>query len=182
MLALLPDPVHMGAVISDCGLWRYRLWRVWDPKAPRLVVCMLNPSTADETEDDATIRKVCGFARLWSLGGVEVVNLFAYRATDPGELEMVLAEGAIGTAIGGENDEHIAAAIELAPKDLGVWCAWGAHGGLANQDRDVLKLIRDAGRRTFHVGPLTKAGFPRHPLYLPYAAARAEYAGRPLES
>ena len=72
-----------GAVISDCKRYRYRLWRIWNGSQSRLVFVMLNPSTADGEQDDPTIRKCVGFAERLGYGGIEVVNLFAWRATDP---------------------------------------------------------------------------------------------------
>lgn len=74
-----------GAEISDCGRYRYRLWRSWGD-GPRLPFVMLNPSTADADQDDPTIRRCVGFARRESYVGIEVVNLFAWRATDPKDL------------------------------------------------------------------------------------------------
>ena len=75
------------AEISPCGLYRYRLTRTWDAAAPALLFVMLNPSTADASEDDPTIRRCLGFARRERAGGLVVANLFAFRATDPKALE-----------------------------------------------------------------------------------------------
>lgn len=73
--------IKKDATISDCGKYRYRLSRIWEPGRPVATFVMLNPSTADATNDDATIRKCMGFARRWNLGGIHVGNLFAYRAS-----------------------------------------------------------------------------------------------------
>lgn len=75
-----------GATISPCGKYRYRLWRQWDDHAPVMAFCMMNPSTADATEDDNTIRRCIGYAKREKHGGIMVVNVFAYRATNPKEL------------------------------------------------------------------------------------------------
>jgi len=72
-----------GAIVSDDGLYRYRLWRRWDAECPTMVWIMLNPSTADAEVDDPTIRRCIGFARREHCGGIEVVNLYALRATNP---------------------------------------------------------------------------------------------------
>lgn len=72
-----------GASFSECGLYRYHLWRVWDHTRPRMVIIGLNPSTADESLDDHTIRKCTTFAKRESCGALDMVNLFAFRATEP---------------------------------------------------------------------------------------------------
>jgi hypothetical protein len=74
------------AVISDCGRYRYLLRRTWDYKKPRALICMLNPSTADAKQDDATIRSCVRLLSSIGYGSFEVVNVFAHRATDPKEL------------------------------------------------------------------------------------------------
>ena len=88
------------AVLSDCGTYRYRLWRKWGCGSPLLFV-MLNPSTADAEVDDATIRRCLGFADAHGFGELEVVNLYAYRATDPADLKRA------GYPVGPDNDAHI---------------------------------------------------------------------------
>lgn len=81
--------VESDARLSPCGLYRYTLTRTWDATKPRACWIGLNPSTADASEDDPTIRRMCGFADAWKCGGIIVVNLFALRATDPKELRRV---------------------------------------------------------------------------------------------
>ena len=136
-----------GATFSADRRYRYRLWRRWDGARPVVAFVMLNPSTADARRDDPTIRRCIGFAKSWGFGGVEVVNLFAYRTTDPGELRRV------ADPVGADNDRHIQSAIARA--DL-VVLAWGARA----RSRRLLSLpqARCLG--------LTRAGQPRHPLYL----------------
>jgi len=70
--------LNQGAVIDPTGDYRYSLWRVWHPKASRVAFIMLNPSQADATVDDPTIRRCIGFAQRWGYGSLEAVNLFAY--------------------------------------------------------------------------------------------------------
>jgi hypothetical protein len=82
-----------GATLSDCGRYRYRLWRRW-ADGPTVLFVMLNPSTADADVDDPTIRRCIGFARSWGAGALEVVNLYAWRATQPAELKA--AVGPVG--------------------------------------------------------------------------------------
>ncbi len=144
------------AVISDCGRYRYRLWRKWGEGSPLLFV-MLNPSTADASIDDATIRRCVGFAQRAGFGELEVVNLYAYRATDPDDLRRA------GYPVGPDNDAHIA---EAALASAAVCVAWGANTAGLLRSGEVLPMLRGLG-----VEPLclriTRSGHPQHPLYLP---------------
>lgn len=169
--------VDSGAHISACGKYRYLLWREWrgthDPKNWRwlgandgagepigepkaCVFIMLNPSTADATTDDPTIRRCVGFAKAWHFERLEVVNLFAYRATDPRVVLSLSADEAIGP----ENQEYIEDAAQQAGK---IVCAWGAHGSYLGQNETVKGWCN--GSRTYAL-KITKAGHPGHPLYV----------------
>ena len=146
------------ATISPCGRYRYDLSRVWvdpgDDKADTYAVfIMLNPSTADDRHDDNTIRRCVEFAKFWGMGGLMVVNLFAYRATDPKRLEIVY------DPIGPQNDTYITEACHTAQV---VVAAWGAHPLAVNRAVTVRSLVPD-----LHYLRLTKGGQPCHPLYLP---------------
>lgn len=156
-----------GALLSECGTYRYRLWRLWDDLLPVMVWVMLNPSTADAATDDPTLRKCIGFAKARQHGGVILVNLFAYRATDPGMLPKV------SDPVGPENDEHIRWAVR-APLLATVVAAWGADRFARNRGRHVRTLIRGLGRDLQCLGT-SKDGHPRHPLYLPYSTALASW-------
>ncbi len=153
------------AILSPCGIYRYSLTRSWfqadTPKGDKTfcLFVMLNPSTADASLDDPTIRRCVGFASRWGYRHLSVVNLFALRATDPTALYAVSPS----YAIGGDNDAHIRMHAKAA--DL-VVCAWGSHGGLRNRDREVKKiLLEEAADRVMALG-WTKGGQPRHPLYM----------------
>lgn len=156
--------MNRSAVISDCGVYRYRLSRWWD-EGFRAVFVMLNPSTADAEQDDPTIRRCIGFAKAWKCAGLEVVNLFALRSTDP------MALTTYPDPIGPENDKAIRDAIH-APSV--VVAAWGVHGRLRGRGVQVRALV---GNSLYCLG-LTRSGHPRHPLYvkadtkpMPYGAA-----------
>ncbi|MFD3920195.1 DUF1643 domain-containing protein [Streptomyces sp. NPDC058595] len=88
------------ALISDCGRYRYRLTRTWGP-GPAAVMVMLNPSTADGTQDDPTVRRCVTFADAWGCGGLIVVNLYAWRATKRAELKLA------PDPVGPDNDAHL---------------------------------------------------------------------------
>lgn len=151
-----PDATRSAAVLSDCGTYRYRLTRLWDPHARPACFVMLNPSTADAKRDDPTIRRCVGFARAWGCGGIVVVNLFALRATDPAALH------AATDPIGPANEGYIRGAmVEGWP----VVAAWGAHvpaRGRANHTR----VGADRAGIPLKCLGVTKEGFPRHPLYV----------------
>ena len=96
------------AVFSDCRNYRYALWRIWDDAKPYAMFIGLNPSTADETEDDPTIRRCMNFAKDWGYGGLCMTNLFAYRATIPANM-MSAAD-----PVGAENNAWLANLAENA--------------------------------------------------------------------
>lgn len=146
-----------SAVFSPCGAYRYRLKREL-PKTlmpnGRVLFVMLNPSTADAAFDDATIRRCLGFARTLECERLDVVNLFAWRSTDPSELARA------SDPIGPDNDAHIRACGQEA--DI-IVCAWGAHPAASDRVARVLTLLP----RALHCLGTTKLGAPRHPLYVP---------------
>lgn len=144
---------NSGAIISACGLYRYRLSRYWSTGKTAVFV-MLNPSTADATQDDPTIRRCIGFARREGCGGLVVVNLFAFRATSPDDMK------AAADPVGPENDAHIRAVTSAA--DGPVIAAWGAHGSHGGRAAHVRGLI---GAPLWCLSK-TKAGAPGHPLYI----------------
>lgn len=142
-----------AAVISADGMYRYFLSRHLSASNVRVAFVGLNPSTADATSDDPTIRRCRGFATEWGAGELWMVNLFAYRSTDPAELLRV------PNPIGAENDAWLEQAVSCAEL---VIAAWGNHGALF--DRAAVVLSRFPGR--FSALGMTKSGMPRHPLYI----------------
>lgn len=160
MLTAVAPGIGGGASFSTDGLFRMHLWRAWSDDA-RLLFVMLNPSTAGAKFDDPTIRRCMGFGRTLGFGGIEVVNLFAWRATDPRQLR------ANKYPVGEENDSWIEGAVRDAVERGGDICvAWGnmAHG--MARTREVLQLIRGAGGAPKCLGR-TALGEPMHPLFVP---------------
>lgn len=145
------------AVYSRCGGYRFLLGRVWAP-GPTLLWVMLNPSTATERQNDPTVARGVRRARAMGFGAVEIVNLFAFRATRPQDLLRA------ADPVGQGNDAVIAAAARRAGQIL---CGWGAHGGHQGRAARVTGLLRGRGHALWHLG-LTQGGQPRHPLYLGY--------------
>lgn len=154
----------MSAIISLCGLYRYRLERECGEGLPTAVI-MVNPSTADADQDDATIRKLKGFAAHNGWGKLIVGNLFAYRATDVRELARV------ADPIGPECDGRLAEIFMDAGRVVFGW------GPLSKQPkyqrarwRKVYEIAARLGHEPFCIGPPAKCGHPCHPLMLPYAS------------
>lgn len=156
----VPAEVGRGAIFSPCETWRYALWRIWDPRRPPLVFCMLNPSTADAEKNDPTVERCERRARRLDHGGVIVVNAYALRSTDPMGLRQV------DDPVGPYNDAWLAYAAGRGP----VVVAWGTHiNVLKGHEQRVAKvLLKTAGQELQCLGT-TKAGHPRHPLYIPNA-------------
>lgn len=146
-----------SARLSTCGLYRYELVRRWN-RGPLACWIMLNPSTADATTDDPTIRRCIGFTRRWNLAGLVVVNLFAYRATNPRELYDCAGAGV--DPVGPENDDAI---HDAAVGSRVVVAAWGAHGSLYGRDRDVIDMLAASPVRLTALD-VTNDGAPKHPL------------------
>lgn len=148
--------IERDAVISSCGKYRYMLRRTWDEKKPRALFVMLNPSTADASIDDATIRSCIRLSKSWGHGSFEVVNLFAFRSTDPHNLKLA------GDPVGSDNDLAIESAKHRC--DVAI-CAWGAHQMAERRASHVAGLLRSGRPAIFCLGR-TKAGHPKHPLYI----------------
>lgn len=148
--------IHLirGAEIDITGIYRYSLWRIWDPNLPRVAFVMLNPSTADGKIDDRTIRRCIGFAMAWGFGALEVVNLFAYRATNPEKLKHC------SDPIGPENDDYIKAAVKRANRIITAWGTKGVHYG---RNKEVMQILASYSPQCLEI---TKAGHPKHPLYV----------------
>lgn len=152
------------AVISPCGRYRYSLRRTWDASRAPLVWLMLNPSTADAEANDATITRCINRAMAMRFGGIEVVNLFAWRATEPTELFHVGRD-----PIGPENERYIEEAC--SPKGSMIIAGWGNHGSFDRRDEAVIRLVtRDLGR-PIHALRVTGQDQPGHPLYIPMTTA-----------
>lgn len=145
--------MERGATFSPCRTYRYSLLRQWEPDKGRVLFIGLNPSTADETQDDPTIRRCVGYAKAWGYGGICMANLFAYRATDPRDMK------AAADPIGPDTDWSLGV---LASEAGLVVAAWGAHGCYLGRGEKVRRMLSP-----LHYLRLTKDGSPGHPLYLP---------------
>ena len=153
------DDAASRADYSDCETYRYALTRVWDTNAPRVTFIMLNPSRATEVQNDPTIERCERRARALGFGGFSAVNIFALRETDPHKMRRHPAPEGPG------NDDAIARACQWG--DM-VIAAWGAHGDHRGRGQAMREVLRATGRNVHCLG-LTRAGHPRHPLYIAYA-------------
>lgn len=191
----MPDLfTHTGATFSACRSWRYRLWRRWSD-GPAAVLLAMNPSKADEVDNDPTIERwvrralkwnampaatringavlpdwLCMVAAEGGFGSAEVVNAFAWRETDSRKLKAHVDAGV--DIVGPENDTAI---IEACRSAGIVICGWGKPGRLLGRDARVLELLRSAGVRPYAFG-INTDGTPLHPLYVGYDVQPIPYA------
>lgn len=142
-----------GAKFSNDRRYRYLLWRQWAGTDKLILFIALNPSTADETVDDPTIRRCRGYAKNWDASGFLVANLFAFRATFPQDL--LAADDPVGSL----NDNWLKISASLATQTV---VCWGNHGSHHQRSLAVLNLLPT----TFAL-KVNKSGQPCHPLYLP---------------
>jgi hypothetical protein len=149
------------AQFSPCRCYRYALWRQWGDSAGEVMFVGLNPSMADETNDDPTIRRCIAFAQVWGYSGLCMTNLFAWRATQP--TEMMRAPDPVGP----ENDTWL---LKTASQAAIVIAAWGVHGAFAGRDLVVRQMLS----RLSYLR-LTKNGYPEHLLYLPKTLLPVEW-------
>ncbi len=151
-----PFPFHTDmkreATFSSCQSYRYSLLREWSATQNKVLFIGLNPSTADATTDDPTIRRCIGFAKAWGFGGLYMGNLFAFRSTDP--------RGLLNASdpVGPDNDAIL---LKLSRMVSLVVAAWGNHGVLMDRASHVKTLCRPLS-----VLKLNRSGQPAHPLYL----------------
>lgn len=148
------ETLASGAEFSECRTYRYLLWRQWDwhEDFKQVLFIGLNPSTADEHKDDPTLRRCMGFAKDWGYSGLLLMNVFAFCTSEPKALKMSSAP------IGPDNDRIL---NERKAQASLIIAAWGMHCS-EEREHQVCKLI---GKTIYCLGQ-TKAGRPRHPLYL----------------
>jgi hypothetical protein len=145
-------PNGHSAVLSPCRTYRYALERRWG-SGPFVLFVGLNPSTADESVDDNTIRRCIGFAKTWGYGGLLMGNLFAFRATKPRDLRTA------ADPVGPDNDVWL---TTLSLRAGLIVAAWGADPIVSSRVCDALDALGDEVQCL----GTTKDGQPRHPLYL----------------
>jgi len=147
---------YEGAKFSPCRTWRYDLWRKWGSDDDYCSWILLNPSTANESENDPTIRRCITFSKAWGYSGLHILNVFGFRATDPSDMKK--ANEPIGT----DNNKTI---LKIAKGASRVVCGWGDHGQYKGRAEDVVRMLSKHEIRLSYLD-LNKSGEPRHPLYI----------------
>ena len=146
--------MNAGAIFSPDKKYRYALWRIWDKSIPSVLFIGLNPSTAGNKSNDPTINKCIGFAKKWKYGGLYIVNLFAFRTSDPRDLLRIL------DPVGPDNDKW----IKSHTKDHKLIIAtWGNYGSFMEKGREIYNEVPN-----LYCLKINKTGQPAHPLYLGY--------------
>ncbi len=164
MKKLIKSKVFFGSTISSasfsvCKRYRYSLTREWGDNGKRLLYILLNPSTATESENDATVVRCQCRAEKLGFTSFRICNLFALRSKNPRLLSLS------ASPIGLENDRIIKKSILWSHV---VICAWGNLGNYLNRDFVIRNHLLKLNRPCFHFG-LTKNNQPKHPLYVPYS-------------
>jgi hypothetical protein len=163
------DTITAGAAFSPCRTYRYSLTRAIEERMifvePRgtLLVIGLNPSTADETKNDPTVKRLMHRASVLGFDRLVVCNLFAFRATDPAVMR------AAADPVGPDNDHFLLTEAAGAAMVLAAWGNHGTHNGRARFVRELLER-----EKPLHALRLTSIQEPEHPLYLPYSLAPFE--------
>ena len=147
------------AVYSDCENYRYTLTRIWDEAGSKALFIMLNPSTATEVQNDPTVERCERRARALGFGSFRVTNIFAWRDTDPKKMR------AAPDPVGPMNDDTL---LESCAWANTIVAAWGTHGEHLNRGVEVADILRRSNKGISTLG-LTKAGHPKHPLYIAYS-------------
>ena len=147
------------ATYSDCENYRYTLTRTWGEQGKHALFIMLNPSKATEVQNDPTVERCERRARALGFAAFTVTNIFAYRATDPRVMR------AQADPTGPDNGAAILNAAKTADT---IICAWGTHGEHLNRGPEMEAVLRAQPKPLHHLG-LSKAGHPKHPLYISYS-------------
>jgi hypothetical protein len=149
-----------SATFSTDRVYRYALTRTWWPDRADMTFIMLNPSTADAYQSDATVVRCANRARAAGYN-LLVLNLFALRATNPATLR------GHRQPVGPDNDAFLAGLLDWSSTESPgpVVAAWGIHGQLHGRDIAVVGMLDALGVRLECLG-VTRNGAPRHPLYL----------------
>lgn len=159
------EMISSGAEISECGLFRTRLWRAW-AAAPRVLWVMLNPSEADANKNDPTIETIIEFSHRWGFGGIEVANLYDFRTPSPKALRDAGYRQSAG------NVAMLRALATTVTNDAGiVMAAYGTHAQ-PNRALNFRVDMQILGIRLYHLG-LNNGGSPKHPLYIRRDTPRA---------
>ena len=157
--------MERSTVFSKCRKYRYTLWRQWDFTNPSYAMFIgLNPSTADEVQNDPTVARCIDYSMRWGFGALCMMNIFSFRATLPTVMK------AQPNPVGKDNNRWL---VQIARDASVIVAAWGTHGSHLNRHQEVIALLGDK----LHCLKETKDGFPSHPLYLKKSLLPVPYIG-----
>jgi hypothetical protein len=128
---------------------RYSLKREWDKSKNKILYIMLNPSFADDKNDDPTIRRLINFTKKFNSGGFLVGNIFTTITPNPKELDKSK----------GMSDKNFEELIKLINKVDQIVYAWGSS---IEEPKLLKKLVLNPKCFGKNLN-----GTPKHPLYLP---------------
>lgn len=175
-----------GAEISEDGKYRWRLWRVWDQALPRVLWIMLNPSTADATENDPTLKRCISFSEKFGFGSLEVVNLCPERSPDPDDVDWISYKH--GCVAWHRNIQAWSEATRECSRmkasssiEISIIAGWGEGPkkfcqGLNQRPMEVLPKAAINYFGSIDCLHVTKKGHPGHPLYLPASSELVPYS------
>ena len=143
------------AVFSKDRLYRYTIFRQWKEENNLLLCICLNPSVANETNEDLTLNRCVSFAKDNDFDGVYITNLFSYVSTDPKELY------GVDDPIGEETDAYI---VSLSGKASSILIAWGNGGRYLDRANQILNILP---KEKIYYLKLNATGEPSHPSRLP---------------
>lgn len=156
-----------GAELSQCGQYRYKLWRIWDDSQKKVLFIMLNPSTADACNNDATITRCTNFVKDWGYGGFYVGNLYPFRSKNPSDLLKCV------NPLGENNNSYLK---EMALISDMIVCAWGNSATInkLNKKHPDYRPLENLNKPLYYL-QLSNDGTPKHPLYLPKTLKPIQY-------
>ena len=142
-----------GAFFSSCRKNRFALWRIWDGKLPVAMCIGINPSHANEEQDDPTIRILRGVLANLDFGGLVMTNLYSLISS---------TKEVLATEVGlvPENDAYISAFGDCC--DEVIFC-WGSTPDF--EDRVAMIRSKFPAAKCFGT---TKDGSPYHPRALSF--------------
>ncbi|SOB47606.1 DUF1643 domain-containing protein [Lactococcus carnosus] len=154
------EPTHYQA-------YRFGIGKI--TRRPLVAICM-NPSAARDQSSDRTVNRVISASQKLGYDGWVVFNTYPERATDAVNMDT------FDQTLSHENIQVISAFL----REHEITEVWGAWGDLKyealRQGRDaILAVLKAQGIKIFHFAEPTKAGNPRHPLYLKVEAERKRY-------
>ncbi|NKI17388.1 DUF1643 domain-containing protein [Spongiibacter sp. KMU-166] len=164
-LAFIEPEIHKAATLSHCGKLRWSLRRWWRVDS-RVCWVMLNPSTADASADDPTLKRCIHFSRAWGYGGLIVVNLYPFRSPSPADCRRWADWESNGP------DWHVrdvlmrneAIVVEACQSSDLIVVAWGNQPWAMACSEHMLEAIQENIDKPLHCLGITKNGSPKHPM------------------